>query len=96
MLLLERDLSQPDRIVGELLQPGGYLMLKRLGLAHVLDNIDAQKASTPSPCSISEKAADCTMLAWDHASATHASHYPAFVGTCLEKYTTEALPWTFY
>ena len=43
MLLLERDLSQPDRIVGELLQPGGYLMLKRLGLAHVLDNIDAQK-----------------------------------------------------
>ena len=49
MLLLERDLSQPDRIVGELLQPGGYLMLKRLGLAHVLDNIDAQKASTASP-----------------------------------------------
>ncbi len=43
VLLLERDLSQPDRIVGELLQPGGYLMLKRLGLAHVLDNIDAQK-----------------------------------------------------
>lgn len=43
VLLLERDVSQPDRIVGELLQPGGYLMLKRLGLAHVLDNIDAQK-----------------------------------------------------
>ncbi|EFN52926.1 hypothetical protein CHLNCDRAFT_137251 [Chlorella variabilis] len=44
VLLLERDLSQPDRIVGELLQPGGYLLLKRLGLAHCCDGIDAQKA----------------------------------------------------
>jgi hypothetical protein len=43
VLLLERDLSQPDRIVGELLQPGGYLMLKRLGLEHAVDGIDAQK-----------------------------------------------------
>lgn len=45
MLLIERDLKQPDRIIGELLQPGGYLMLKRLGLAHCVDGIDAQKAS---------------------------------------------------
>lgn len=43
VLLLERELSQPDRIVGELLQPGGYLALKRLGLAHCVDGIDAQK-----------------------------------------------------
>ncbi|BDA46860.1 Squalene epoxidase 1 [Coccomyxa sp. Obi] len=43
VLLLERDLSQPDRIVGELLQPGGYLMLKRLGLEHAVDGIDSQK-----------------------------------------------------
>ena len=43
VLLLERDLSQPDRIVGELLQPGGYLMLKRLGLEQAVDGIDAQK-----------------------------------------------------
>jgi squalene monooxygenase len=43
VLLLERELSQPDRIVGELLQPGGYLLLKRLGLAHCCDGIDAQK-----------------------------------------------------
>lgn len=32
VLLLERDLSQPDRIVGELLQPGGINALKALGL----------------------------------------------------------------
>jgi hypothetical protein len=43
VLVLERELTQPDRIVGELLQPGGYLMLKKLGLAHCVDGIDAQK-----------------------------------------------------
>lgn len=43
VLLLERDLSQPDRIVGELLQPGGYVMLKKLGLEACVDGIDAQR-----------------------------------------------------
>lgn len=33
VLLLERDLSEPDRIVGELLQPGGVKMLTKLGLS---------------------------------------------------------------
>jgi squalene monooxygenase len=40
-LLIERDLSEPDRIVGELLQPGGVRALSQLGLADVLDGIDA-------------------------------------------------------
>ena len=43
VLLLERDLSEPVRIVGELLQPGGYLKLKQLGLEWCVDGIDAQK-----------------------------------------------------
>lgn len=43
VLLLERDLAQPDRIVGELLQPGGYVMLKKLGLESCVDGIDAQR-----------------------------------------------------
>ena len=43
VLLLERDLSQPDRIVGELLQPGGFLKLKSLGLASCVEGIDSQK-----------------------------------------------------
>ena len=30
---IERDLTEPDRIVGELMQPGGYNALKELGLA---------------------------------------------------------------
>ena len=30
--VIERDLIEPDRIVGELLQPGGYLKLVELGL----------------------------------------------------------------
>lgn len=32
VLLVERDLSEPDRIVGELLQPGGVAALETLGL----------------------------------------------------------------
>ncbi|KAF9195087.1 Squalene epoxidase [Haplosporangium sp. Z 11] len=41
ILLLERDLNEPDRIVGELLQPGGYKALKELGLEDCLEGIDA-------------------------------------------------------
>jgi squalene monooxygenase len=41
VLLLERWMKEPDRIVGELLQPGGVAALRRLGLAHCLEGIDA-------------------------------------------------------
>ncbi|KKA28550.1 hypothetical protein TD95_002234 [Thielaviopsis punctulata] len=41
VLLLERWMKQPDRIVGELLQPGGCAALKKLGLGHCLEGIDA-------------------------------------------------------
>ncbi|KAK7383267.1 hypothetical protein VNO78_28941 [Psophocarpus tetragonolobus] len=41
--VIERDLSEPDRIVGELLQPGGYLKLIELGLEDCVDEIDAQQ-----------------------------------------------------
>ena len=32
VVLLERSLKEPDRIVGELLQPGGVAALRKLGL----------------------------------------------------------------
>ncbi|KAL6012865.1 Squalene epoxidase 1 [Asimina triloba] len=45
--VIERDLTEPDRIVGELLQPGGYMKLIELGLEGKLPNcvkdIDAQR-----------------------------------------------------
>ncbi|XP_061370077.1 squalene monooxygenase SE1-like [Gastrolobium bilobum] len=41
--VIERDLNEPDRIVGELLQPGGYLKLIELGLEDCVDEIDAQQ-----------------------------------------------------
>ena len=41
VILLERSLKEPDRIVGELLQPGGVQALEKLGLRHTLDDIDA-------------------------------------------------------
>jgi squalene monooxygenase len=39
--LVERSLAEPVRIVGELLQPGGVLALKKLGIDWCLDGIDA-------------------------------------------------------
>ncbi|KAI5474264.1 squalene monooxygenase [Pseudohyphozyma bogoriensis] len=43
VLLLERDLAEPDRIVGELLQPGGCMALRKLGIDDVLEGCDAVK-----------------------------------------------------
>ncbi|CAO3699528.1 hypothetical protein G6F70_000071 [Rhizopus microsporus] len=40
VLLLERDLSEPDRIVGELMQPGGIQALKTLGMEDCTEDID--------------------------------------------------------
>ncbi|KAJ3869241.1 squalene epoxidase-domain-containing protein [Lentinula novae-zelandiae] len=39
--LVERSLEEPDRIVGELLQPGGVMSLQQLGLEHCLEEIDS-------------------------------------------------------
>lgn len=42
VILLERSLEEPDRIVGEALQPGGIAALEKLGLRDCLEGIDAQ------------------------------------------------------
>ncbi|XP_053571322.1 squalene monooxygenase [Bombina bombina] len=39
--VIERDLKEPDRIVGELLQPGGYKALRDLGLGDAVEGLDA-------------------------------------------------------
>jgi squalene monooxygenase len=41
VLLLEQSLKEPDRIVGELLQPGGVSALTKIGLADCLEGIDS-------------------------------------------------------
>ncbi|ESW20305.1 hypothetical protein PHAVU_006G197900 [Phaseolus vulgaris] len=41
--VIERDLTEPDRIVGELLQPGGYLKLIELDLQDCVGEIDSQQ-----------------------------------------------------
>jgi squalene monooxygenase len=43
VILLEKSLKEPDRIVGELLQPGGVQALTELGLRDCLEEIDAIK-----------------------------------------------------
>ncbi|KAI2653092.1 Squalene monooxygenase [Labeo rohita] len=40
--VIERSLREPDRIVGELLQPGGYRALKELGLEKSVEGLDAR------------------------------------------------------
>ncbi|KOS18059.1 Squalene monooxygenase [Escovopsis weberi] len=41
VILLERWMHEPDRIVGELLQPGGLAALRKLGLGHCVEDIDS-------------------------------------------------------
>lgn len=41
VILLEKSMKQPDRIVGELLQPGGVAALEQLGMRECLEEIDA-------------------------------------------------------
>ncbi|RYP04690.1 hypothetical protein DL764_004306 [Monosporascus ibericus] len=41
VILLERWMKEPNRIVGELMQPGGVNSLKKLGLEHTIEGIDA-------------------------------------------------------
>eukprot|EP01095_Lingulamoeba_sp_RSL-Kostka_P012983 TRINITY_DN5255_c0_g3_i1.p1 TRINITY_DN5255_c0_g3~~TRINITY_DN5255_c0_g3_i1.p1 ORF type:complete len:637 (-),score=211.54 TRINITY_DN5255_c0_g3_i1:18-1928(-) len=41
VLIIERSLKEPNRIVGELLQPGGVEQIKKLGLSECFENIDS-------------------------------------------------------
>lgn len=41
VLIVERDWSKPDRIVGELMQPGGLKGLKELGMLQAVNGIEA-------------------------------------------------------
>lgn len=48
VILLEKSLKQPDRIVGELLQPGGVAALQKLGLRGVRSSLHCSLANTTS------------------------------------------------
>lgn len=40
--IIEKTFTEQERIVGELLQPGGLMKLKEMGLAHLTEGFDAQ------------------------------------------------------
>ncbi|MBL0310922.1 MAG: FAD-dependent monooxygenase [Bacteroidetes bacterium] len=40
--VVEKSLKEQDRIIGELLQPGGVIKLREMGLEHLLEGFDAQ------------------------------------------------------
>ncbi|CAN7004374.1 unnamed protein product [Brassica oleracea var. botrytis] len=54
--VIERDMSEPVRMMGEFMQPGGRLMLAQLGLQDCLEEIDAQKATSLALYKDGEKA----------------------------------------
>ena len=39
----EKNMAEQERMIGELLQPGGVIKLQELGLDHLLDDLDAQE-----------------------------------------------------
>ncbi|CCF57819.1 hypothetical protein KAFR_0D01720 [Kazachstania africana CBS 2517] len=41
VLIVERDWAEPDRIIGELMHPGGIRALRSLGMVQAINNIDA-------------------------------------------------------
>lgn len=41
--VIERDFSEPEKIIGELLQPGGVMKLQELGYTDILNGFDAQQ-----------------------------------------------------
>lgn len=41
VVVIERDLSEPEKIIGELLQPGGVQKLKELGYANIFEGLDS-------------------------------------------------------
>ena len=45
ILVIERDLSEQERIIGELMQPGGLKALEEMGLRHLTENFDAQEVN---------------------------------------------------
>uniref|UniRef100_A0A4X2L0J8 Squalene monooxygenase n=1 Tax=Vombatus ursinus TaxID=29139 RepID=A0A4X2L0J8_VOMUR len=67
--VIERDLKEPDRILGELLQPGGFCALKDLGLEGAVEGLDAhvihgyvvhnqgctEEVEVPFPCTASSQ-----------------------------------------
>ena len=40
--VVEKNLAEQERMIGELLQPGGVIKLQELGLEHLLHGLDAQ------------------------------------------------------
>lgn len=84
MLLLERDFSQPDRIVGELLQPGGYLMLKKLGLEDCTDSIDSVKVQS-KPADQQHQSALRPALLYNFAAASASWKWGLSLSWCFAK-----------
>jgi squalene monooxygenase len=74
--VLERSLAPPDRIVGELLQPGGVRALRTLGLGDCVDGIDA----VPVRGYAVVKGAELVEIPYPPGAEGRSFHHGRFVG----------------
>ncbi|KZT51879.1 SE-domain-containing protein [Calocera cornea HHB12733] len=88
ILVLERDLAPagPDRIVGELLQPGGVRALRALGLARALDNIGAVPAR--GYCVVNTAARKEVSVPYPDGEEGRSFHHGTFVASLRRELAT--------
>jgi squalene monooxygenase len=84
--ILERSLAEPDRIVGELLQPGGVEALEKLGMADCLAGIDA----TPVRGYAVAKAGETVHIPYPGGREGRSFHHGRFIVKLREKVLGEA------
>ncbi|KAI0030634.1 squalene epoxidase-like protein [Vararia minispora EC-137] len=82
--LLERSLAEPDRIVGELLQPGGREILQRLGMGDCVEGIDA----VPVHGYAVVKDGDAVRIPYNHTHEGRSFHHGRFIQNLRSKART--------
>uniref|UniRef100_D8QLL2 Squalene monooxygenase n=1 Tax=Schizophyllum commune (strain H4-8 / FGSC 9210) TaxID=578458 RepID=D8QLL2_SCHCM len=81
--LLERSLAEPDRIVGELLQPGGVRSLEKLGMKDAIDNLDS--APCKGYCVIDTREGRKVHIPYPNDARGAGFHYGRFIQALREK-----------
>jgi squalene monooxygenase len=84
--VLERSMAQPDRIVGELLQPGGVRALQKLGLGSCVDGIDA----VPVKGYAVVKNGELVPIPYPAGAEGRSFHHGRFIGKLRDALLTDA------
>jgi len=88
--LIDRDYSEKERIVGELLQPGAVETLKKMNLSHLLEGFDAQAVQGYALFQDEKK----FTIAYNQTDKTSFQGIGLHNGRFLQKIRNEALTYT--